>query len=204
MNCQDIKNLLISYIDSELTEKEVALIEVHLHQCACCRKELQLFRETWNIMDRLHAPKISSDFTNRLVAKINEQKQKKPRFAFAFPQYRVNVLVPAAASLCVLIAVYLLMQNYIFKVPRVTKDYPSEQELIKDTAAGKEKNIPLVTQGDEVTIGSTEFAHNTEQSALDEDIIRYLDEYENMGLYLDYTLYDEYDVVVEDSKTEVF
>lgn len=40
MKCREVKNLLVAYLDSEVTPSERILIKTHLTKCAFCRKEL--------------------------------------------------------------------------------------------------------------------------------------------------------------------
>ena len=59
MNCQEIKKLLLPFLESDLSEKERAIVEAHLHQCAECRKEKELLEQTWFMLDKFQAPQVS-------------------------------------------------------------------------------------------------------------------------------------------------
>ena len=41
MNCNKVKQLLLSYLDNELSPLEIVSIEDHLSACLGCREELE-------------------------------------------------------------------------------------------------------------------------------------------------------------------
>ena len=51
MDCKDISELLISYLDGELTEEQKEIVELHLSACPRCRRELESLSATQH---RLH------------------------------------------------------------------------------------------------------------------------------------------------------
>ena len=46
MNCQDVEELLIPYLDGELTKEAKEVIELHLSACPLCRRELESLSAT--------------------------------------------------------------------------------------------------------------------------------------------------------------
>lgn len=44
MNCRDMKDLLMGYLDNELSDEQRRTLEAHLGGCAECRRELEGFR----------------------------------------------------------------------------------------------------------------------------------------------------------------
>ncbi len=38
MNCTNIENKLVDYIDGALSEKEVKIIDTHIESCSSCKK----------------------------------------------------------------------------------------------------------------------------------------------------------------------
>lgn len=40
MNCQEVRNLLVAYLDNEVPSSERALIQAHLARCSACQQEL--------------------------------------------------------------------------------------------------------------------------------------------------------------------
>ena len=45
MKCQDVKKLLVAYLDEELTPAKRSLVELHLPSCQQCRQELEALRK---------------------------------------------------------------------------------------------------------------------------------------------------------------
>lgn len=195
MNCQEIKKLLIPFLDSELSEKERAIINTHLHACKSCQKEKELLERTWSMLDGLRAPKVSSNFTANLMTKIREKEQKRPKFIFVFPdihlQFALRKLAPVLATICILIVSYLFVQNYLIREQQVAKDFSPEQESIMQA----KKDISVESEADVAKVAPIEREEITQLAAIDEEIIRYLDVYENIEFYQNYGLVDDFDIV---------
>jgi hypothetical protein len=59
MKCKDIKKLLNSYIDNELSEKDVQRVRIHLQECIDCAEEtaeLDKVKEMMHCLPKLQAP----------------------------------------------------------------------------------------------------------------------------------------------------
>ena len=194
MNCQKIKKLLIPFLHSELPEKERLMVEAHLQTCPECQKEKALLEHTWSMLDDVKAPEVSSDFTASVMAKIHEQEQKRPWFGFAFsetpPAFEFWRLAPVLATVCLVVLSYVFFQDHVTKRSRIARDSSQQQDIIIQT-----KDDPEAFKDDGAQVVTT-------SAAMDVDIIRYLDVYENMEFYQDYALLDDYDVV-EDLNEEV-
>lgn len=52
MDCKDVGELLISYLDGELAEEEKQIVELHLSTCARCQGELESLSATQNRLRR--------------------------------------------------------------------------------------------------------------------------------------------------------
>jgi predicted anti-sigma-YlaC factor YlaD len=53
MTCENYKNLLMGYLDEELSEAEKNRLEEHLKQCSSCTEELKEFRKLKQITDEV-------------------------------------------------------------------------------------------------------------------------------------------------------
>ena len=210
MNCLDIKNLLIPYLESELPESERAIVEAHLHACADCQKEKVLLEKTWSMLDGFQAPEVGRHFTRDLMARIHQEEEEKPGLPFAFPEINIQfcfrVLAPAMAFACVFIVICLLFQNHPFQEQQIAKEILPEQKEDTPTAAiqvAKVEPEPAVVefapiqQAEDVKIAATELAKDEKAKTAvpDEEIIRDLDVYENVDLYQNYALVNDLDVV---------
>lgn len=208
MNCREIKKLLVPFLESQLPESERVIIEAHLYECEDCQKEKVLLEKTWSMLDGFQAPEVSSNFTWNLMARIHEQEEEKPKFSFVFPeiniQFGFRVLAPVMVSACVLIAVYLFVQNHLNQEQQVAKVVSPEQKTIiqaqKEVPVESEVNAAKVTpveRKEDSRIAATQLAENEKVkiAAGDEEIIRNLEVYKNIELYQNYALVNDLDVV---------
>lgn len=53
MTCENYKNLLMGYLDEELSEAEKNRLEEHLKECSACTAELEEFRKLKRITDEV-------------------------------------------------------------------------------------------------------------------------------------------------------
>lgn len=77
MNCRKIKKLLQLYIDDALTFGEKQLVEKHLEKCSACRAELKSLSAMVRLIKSLPEVSASPDFTENLMAKISQIKEKE-------------------------------------------------------------------------------------------------------------------------------
>ena len=76
MDCKDIGELLISYLDGELSEEQRKIVELHLSACHSCRKELedlslcqnQLRQSFAAVASKAPSPQVWARLQQRLVA----------------------------------------------------------------------------------------------------------------------------------------
>ena len=54
MTCENYKNLLMGYLDEELSDDEKRQLEEHLKECSMCTAELQEFRKLKKITDEVN------------------------------------------------------------------------------------------------------------------------------------------------------
>jgi hypothetical protein len=59
MECNNIKELIIDYMDGSLDKKEAEKVDSHLLSCEECRAELETMKSIWFDMDNLEMEKVS-------------------------------------------------------------------------------------------------------------------------------------------------
>jgi|GEM_PF-1882337 hypothetical protein len=207
MKCLEIRQLLIPYLDSELSESERVIVEAHLHACADCQKEKMLLEKTWAALDAFQAPAVSGSFTGNLMAKIHGHEEPALRPAVAKPgmslRFAFRVLAPALVSVCVVIVVYLFVQNELALKRQPANEATSLQrpgmQAVKETPAIKsiyiEATLAKQEEGIEPAATAPAKVEKPEISAADMEIIRNLDVYKNMELYQNFELLNDLDVV---------
>ena len=77
MKCKKIKKLLQLYIDDSLTFGEKQLVEQHLKECSACRAELKSFSSALRLVESLPEVSTPPDFTEKLMSKISQIKEKE-------------------------------------------------------------------------------------------------------------------------------
>ncbi len=68
MECNNIKELIIEYMDGSLTSKEAEKVDAHISLCEECRQELEAMKSLWLGLDDLKMEKVS----DRLKSNINK------------------------------------------------------------------------------------------------------------------------------------
>ncbi|MDP8212091.1 MAG: zf-HC2 domain-containing protein [Candidatus Zapsychrus exili] len=240
MKCKDVKNLLVSFLESDLSDKDNVLVSAHLDTCQECQKEKEVLKETWLMLDEYEAPKVSSNFTARVMDRIDQQKEKKFKFDFTLPSinFEFPQFVPAMATISVFIVVYALvssnLKNDTAQLAKKIQIKPDIQmiakaELVKEDVVEsvasviEEKEIvgvvevASVPQEEEIAEVVEQVVEQAEVTSIakvapqevelideeiDEEIVAYLDVYENMEFYQNYALLEDLDVV-EDIDEEI-
>jgi hypothetical protein len=77
MNCKKIKKLLKLYIDNALTFGEKQIVEKHLEKCSECRAELKSLSATVRLIKSLPEVSTLPNFTEKLMSKISQIKEKE-------------------------------------------------------------------------------------------------------------------------------
>lgn len=165
MNCHNVKNLLVPFLDGELSGVRKEEIEAHLKICAACRKEKELFSQSWQMLDNYAAPELKDDFTVSLMRKIHQEQSEIIKVSYRRPWFVLRPVVPVLASIIVLL---LTTVSLFWKKPAV------EMNLVKQASSLNGKIVTVVN---------------------DEEIIKNLDILENADLLTNIQLLSEFEVV---------
>jgi anti-sigma factor RsiW len=128
MNCEQISNQLIAYLDGRANAAERRDAEAHLADCAACRLRTEEFRRLWDVLGEAPVLEPSLGFDARLRQRI--AAEPRPRlWDWLMPSPRLAFAVTLLA----------LMSVWVSSRPRPTADQlavvpQSEQEfqMIKD------------------------------------------------------------------------
>lgn len=107
MNCNEISDKLSLYIDNELSDEEMLLIEEHIKFCESCQKELEEYKNLISILQSLPEEEPPEGYCERLHNKltevnINQEKTSKiKRYKFKWMKY-----ASIAAALVLVMLVY--------------------------------------------------------------------------------------------------
>lgn len=95
-SCEIIMPMLSAYLDGELSDAEAKIVEAHIAECEYCAMTLESYRAI-NSETMLCTP--PSDFTEKVMAKINAEPKKKEKKIIPF---RYGTLAAAMVALVLL------------------------------------------------------------------------------------------------------
>ncbi len=108
MKCNEIRNLVLAYLDSELDAKTSQEIQLHLQSCPECA---QLFSREEKFNERLFGVLRAGQPTPALWEQIESRLRREPRSARQFPRWKVVALGSLVATVVAgLIAGFILLR----------------------------------------------------------------------------------------------
>jgi len=126
MNCERAGELFSAYLEGSVDSALAALVRDHIDQCPNCRREYDLFRQTWCMLGSLPEIAAPSGFRHDVIvhmARLQHESRKGVRSAFlGFNRdFLFGRLIPvrtvAVATAAAALAIILL------KVPQSTYEY---------------------------------------------------------------------------------
>lgn len=67
---------LVAYIDGELTEAESRALTTKLTHSATARREVELLKKTWDVLDALPRPPVSEQFQERTLTYVRSLEER--------------------------------------------------------------------------------------------------------------------------------
>ncbi len=107
INCEQAQHLFDSYLNDELSASMVAEVDAHRLECAACRHQLTLMEACGNVI-RLDAcePRPSADFTDRLMAILDEEKTSRRWLGISRNMKVAGGLLGVAATIAAVVVFY--------------------------------------------------------------------------------------------------
>lgn len=110
MSCNKYEFLISKKIDGVITDEELSVLNAHLQNCPKCRKNLELFQKTRNILlSTKVAPKKTSNIKFKIFDKIEQQKQKNNKVVFV--NWTRKHFILAASFIFVVLASFGIWQT---------------------------------------------------------------------------------------------
>lgn len=107
---QETAGLLLEYLDRRLDPAVAIGVERHVAACGDCQKVVSAQRAVWDALDGWQPSQISSDFNERLFARLEAEKAKPGWFAsirdFARINFSMRAAIPAAVACTLLVGVF--------------------------------------------------------------------------------------------------
>jgi len=93
--CHWVQSVLAAYLAGELKPSTADAVRRHLARCDECRKYATELEETWNLLDEAPLPPVRPGFTERMMARVVEEKELRALEARMRPN---RILRQVAAS----------------------------------------------------------------------------------------------------------
>ncbi|MBN1252474.1 MAG: zf-HC2 domain-containing protein [Bacteroidales bacterium] len=104
MKCKEVNKELIFYTDNNLSKEKKQAIENHLKTCAHCRNLYNVFKESFEIIEKEKIKELDSFFYSHLSEKINQIENKKEKVIWL--KSKQVYFQAIAASLIIFLSIY--------------------------------------------------------------------------------------------------
>ncbi|UOQ97335.1 HEAT repeat domain-containing protein [Hymenobacter sp. 5317J-9] len=140
MNCDHVKDQLVDYLSSQLSDAEQTQLRAHLAECAECREELQTTQRLWQTLGQVPVPEPGPSLRPEfyaMLASFKEEVKATPDYSLkGLWQWWLHLDVPrpilrAVYSLC-LIGVGLIGGYWLNRQPPAAGN---QQQQIADLAS---------------------------------------------------------------------
>lgn len=103
ISCERAWELLSQQLDEPLSPQEKQELEKHLAACPSCRKDKEELEQLDQALRNLGEIQAPADFTQRVMAQVQQQTQSKPKVIplWRRPQVRALAGLAACALLCI-------------------------------------------------------------------------------------------------------
>ncbi len=141
ISCEQTQHLFDSYLNDELSASLVAEVDAHRLECAACRHQLTLMEACGNVI-RLDAcePRPSADFTDRLMAILDEEKTSRPWLGISRGMKVAGGLLGVAAAIAAVVVFY---PTDAPEVPKVSGRQVSPDMIMSAPAASLVSGLPI-------------------------------------------------------------
>ncbi len=97
--CQWVRSVLTAYLDGELRPSTAKAVRRHLEQCEACRAHARLLEESWRLLDEVPSRPVPAGFTERMMARLVEEKQLNTFAARLRPRERRRKALASALGM---------------------------------------------------------------------------------------------------------
>lgn len=105
MKCNQVRKKLSAFIDEQLETTEKEQILRHLNQCSTCTKEMEILKNTWNLLEVWEGIKTSEDFELKFWEKIKVEEKKKPSLITTLREL-FRIPLPVAVTALILLGIF--------------------------------------------------------------------------------------------------
>ncbi len=128
MNCEQMENRLIAYLDGKANRTERREVEAHLAACAACRIRAEEFRLLWGVLDEAPMTEPSPAFNARLRARLAAEPCPRSFWSWLAPSPRLAF----AVSMLLVGSVWISSLSQPPRQDSVMPNADAEFRMIKD------------------------------------------------------------------------
>ncbi|WP_048601018.1 zf-HC2 domain-containing protein [Rubeoparvulum massiliense] len=141
LTCEQVHRMMHQYLDGDLPEAEQVLLRRHLQTCTTCEAHLRQLEKTIALVRSIPQPRVSEDFTERLMQQLPQPKRKR-NWQSRFKQHPIL----AAAAIFFLLMAGSTFGTWYERDPQfqVTTDNMANLELLE---VDKENHIIRIPAG---------------------------------------------------------
>ena len=151
--CHWVRSVLAAYLDGELKPSTAAAVRKHLEGCRECRNHARMLTETWDVLDEVSAPPVRGGFTQRMMARIVEEKELDAFEARLNPNRRLRQVMTAVSGLATGLVLGLVIWAWTTSLAEPPRS-PIEQEVSRSMAFLEDSDlmdeVALIEAMDEV------------------------------------------------------
>ncbi|KPU43627.1 anti-sigma-W factor RsiW [Oxobacter pfennigii] len=74
MDCRAADNLMMKYLDGDITQKEYEMLNMHLSSCESCKMEFEILRSAFFSIDNIKMEEAPENLERLVVSKIRSEK----------------------------------------------------------------------------------------------------------------------------------
>jgi predicted anti-sigma-YlaC factor YlaD len=126
MNCKTVHNKLIFFLEKELSDSELNLVQEHLESCSECALFAEEMKLTLSILESDKVLEENPYFYTRVKARLENQEQE----VWSGRPVLVRILQPIAFSIILLLGVYGGIKLGQPNKTELTGSILSEQQMI--------------------------------------------------------------------------
>ena len=130
--CHWVRSVLAAYLDGELKPSTAEAVRRHLERCPDCARRAAQLEEMWRLLDAAAAPPIRPGFTERMMARIVEEKALEALEARSRPSRRLRDLAATVSGLAAGLVLGVALYSWTGLPPEPNS--PVEREVSRAVA----------------------------------------------------------------------
>lgn len=132
MNCKQMEQRWVVYLDMKATSAERREIEAHLAGCDACREQVAEFRALWGVLDELPVVMPSPSFDAAVRARVAQEAQRASFWSWLVPAPKVAFAVTALVAFSIWLTMLQPGRPQISVVAQATTRSDAEFRMIRD------------------------------------------------------------------------